>query len=60
VDESKKGQLTYCQSKDRVKRPKPSLLSEPPKRFVRVAAFSPVACIAARQGMETALSHGQM
>ena len=51
---------TYCQSKDKVKNPKPSLLVAPPKMFVRVAALDPVACIAAKQGMDTELSQGNM
>ena len=52
--------LTYCQSKDSVKRPRPSLLVAPPKMFVKVAALDPVACIAAKQGIETEFSQGKM
>jgi hypothetical protein len=54
------GKLTYCQSKDTVKSPIPSLLVAPPNTFVSVAALSPVALIAAKQGMETEFSQGKM
>lgn len=40
--------LTYCQSKDRLNNPIPSLLIDPPKRFVSTAALLPVAFIAAK------------
>lgn len=33
---------------------------DPPKMLVKIAAFAPVAFIAARQGIETELSHGNM
>lgn len=41
-------ELTYCQSKESVKRPRPSLFVAPPKSRVSVVAVVPVACIAAR------------
>jgi hypothetical protein len=52
--------LTYCQSNDKLKRPRPSLLVAPPKRLVRTAAFDPVACMEARHGIETELRYGKM
>lgn len=52
--------LTYCQSNDSVRIPRPSLFTDPPKMLVRVAAVAPVARIAARHGIDTALSHGQI
>jgi hypothetical protein len=33
---------------------------DPPKRFVRIDAVLPVACIEARQGIETELRNGKM
>lgn len=50
----------YCQSKDRLKRPKPSLLVAPPKRLVSSVALEPVAFMAARQGMEKEFRNGNM
>jgi hypothetical protein len=52
--------LTYCQSNEKEKRPRPSLFDAPPKILVRVSPVAPVACIDARHGMDTELSHGQM
>lgn len=60
LNNQRAGALTYCQSNEMFKIPSPSLFRDPPKMLVRMAAFSPVACMAARHGTETALSHGQM
>lgn len=52
--------VMYCQSKDKLNSPRPSLLLAPPKRLRRVSPIDPVAFIAARQGIETEFNHGKI
>lgn len=53
-------EVIYCQSNEKLRIPRPWLLSDPPKMLFSTAALDPVACMDARHGMETELSHGKM